>query len=105
MVFGYSLQLPYSILITSFPEAPVCLGISLRSLGEPSSKTTEKVASIMAIVALVMLFKGVRLGWNIWHVRKASLDLEDLQNNPIEVLAETLRKDFLSHIAESGLFC
>ncbi|VDM65071.1 unnamed protein product [Strongylus vulgaris] len=86
-------------------ESPTCLMVSVKALGEPSSQMIEKAAGLMGIVAFVMLFKGVRLGWNIWKVREATVSPEDLQNNPIEVLAHTLRKDFLNHIAESGLLC
>uniref|UniRef100_A0A0K0DCQ8 DUF2384 domain-containing protein n=1 Tax=Angiostrongylus cantonensis TaxID=6313 RepID=A0A0K0DCQ8_ANGCA len=47
--------------------------------------------------------KGIRLGWKIWHMRRSTVNTEELENDPIKVLSETLQKDFLSHIADSGL--
>ncbi|EYC09080.1 hypothetical protein Y032_0062g3340 [Ancylostoma ceylanicum] len=86
------------------PDAPICLGVSVRSFGEPPSRLIETTARLVTIVSLVMLAKGIRLGWKIWSVRKSpSVDAEELQNDPIKVLSETLQKDFLSHIADSGL--
>ncbi|CAJ0607073.1 unnamed protein product [Cylicocyclus nassatus] len=91
--------------LTNSIESPTCLMFPVKELGEPSSQLIEKAAGIMGIIALVMLFKGVRLGWNIRKVREAIVSPEDLENNPIEVLARTLRKDFLNHVAESGVLC
>ncbi|KAK6047566.1 hypothetical protein COOONC_14929 [Cooperia oncophora] len=84
-------------------DAPVCLGVSVRRLGEPPSRLIETCARLVMIISLVMFAKGVRLGWKIWHIRRIQVDPEELENNPIKVLSETLQKDFLSHIADSGL--
>ncbi|KAK6031795.1 hypothetical protein OSTOST_02039, partial [Ostertagia ostertagi] len=83
--------------------ASVCLGLSVRRLGEPPSRLIETCSRLVTIISLVMIAKGVRLGWKIWHARKITVDAEELENNPIKVLSETLQKDFLSHIADSGL--
>ncbi|KAL6735930.1 hypothetical protein Aduo_006329 [Ancylostoma duodenale] len=103
----YSSVLHHSLIpwnLTNSVYAPICLGVSVRSFGEPPSRLIETTARLVTIVSLVMLAKGVRLGWKIWSVRKSqSVDAEELQNDPIKVLSETLQKDFLSHIADSGL--
>ncbi|CAJ0607092.1 unnamed protein product [Cylicocyclus nassatus] len=84
-------------------DAPVCLGLSVRRFGKPPSKIIETTARLVMIISLVMLAKGVRLAWKIWHVSKSTVNEEELKNNPIKVLSETLQKDFLSSIADSGL--
>ncbi|VDO30921.1 unnamed protein product [Haemonchus placei] len=89
--------------LTNSVYAPVCLGLSVKRLGEPPSRLIETCTRLVMIVSLVMIAKGVRLGWKIWHVSKTTVDAEELENNPIKVLSETLQKDFLSHIADSGL--
>lgn len=90
--------------LTNSIYAPVCLGVSVRRLGEPPSRLIETTARLVTIVSLVMIAKGVRLGWKIWEVRRtAAVSAEELENDPIKVLSETLQKDFLSHIADSGL--
>ncbi|VDL62596.1 unnamed protein product [Nippostrongylus brasiliensis] len=48
-------------------------------------------------------FGGIRLAWKIWHVWRTKVDTQELENDPIKVLSETLQRDFLSHIADSGL--
>ncbi|VDL81323.1 unnamed protein product [Nippostrongylus brasiliensis] len=47
--------------------------------------------------------QGIRLAWKIWHVWRTKVDTQELENDPIKVLSETLQRDFLSHIADSGL--
>ncbi|KAJ1369992.1 hypothetical protein KIN20_031617 [Parelaphostrongylus tenuis] len=83
--------------------APVCLGVPVRKLGEPPSRIIETCARLVTIISIVMLAKGIRLGWKIWHMRHTTVNTEELENDPIKVLSETLQKDFLSHIADSGL--
>ncbi|KHJ90403.1 hypothetical protein OESDEN_09754 [Oesophagostomum dentatum] len=63
----------------------------------------ETIARLVTIISLVMLAKGVRLAWKIWHVSQTTVDPEELQNNPIKVLSQTLQKDFLGSLADSGL--
>ncbi|VDM53622.1 unnamed protein product [Angiostrongylus costaricensis] len=84
-------------------DAPVCLGVPVRKLGEPPSRLIETCARLVTIISIVMLAKGIRLGWKIWHMRRSTVNTEELENDPIKVLSETLQKDFLSHIADSGL--
>ncbi|KHJ93217.1 hypothetical protein OESDEN_06874 [Oesophagostomum dentatum] len=84
-------------------DAPVCLGVSVRRFGEPPSRMIETIARLVTIISLVMLAKGVRLAWKIWHVSQTTVDPEELQNNPIKVLSQTLQKDFLGSLADSGL--
>ncbi|WKX93685.1 hypothetical protein Q1695_011166 [Nippostrongylus brasiliensis] len=89
--------------LTNSIYAPVCLGVSVKRFGEPPSRLIETTARLVTIVALVMIAKGIRLAWKIWHVWRTKVDTQELENDPIKVLSETLQRDFLSHIADSGL--